>query len=458
MKNLQYRSAPCFSWPVLVLPMLVVLLSLSLQTHSAQAAHVTPQIHPALSFHAQSRIGFHSGDDWEPSLTADRFGHVYVLFKHYDVSGGQTCPGCDLHLLLQRSDDGGNTWSVPRPIAPGKVKGGQFDPQIAVDPLDGRTLWASFLQNETSRIAVVHSTDFGHTWSKPLIVSDLPPGLDKDELAVRGKTILVAYDDDENTWASVSTDGGTHWATHLVFPTSPTFGISLAAGAAIDSQGAFYVSWDSFDQAHSENGQGPVTLWISKSTDQGQTWTRKVIVTSPAAAPICDSCGFDYLSSQMALQIGMDDTIYLFWNSNVDGIANTPERVFFARSTNHGKTYSLPVDISNAPAGVEHCFPALTVGATAGDVRLGWMDTRTGAWNVFFRKSTNGGVTWSKEVQLSSYVPGYPYLTRDGFGLPYGDYFSLAVDSQNRTQAVFGEGPSYAGPGNQWVTHSMNEP
>jgi hypothetical protein len=31
----------------------------------------------------------------------------------------------------------------------------------------------------------------------------------------------------------------------------------------------------------------------------------------------------------------------------------------------------------------------------------------------------------------------------------------MVVDDQNRTQMAFGEGPSYAGPGNQWVSHSL---
>lgn len=454
--NIPHRSPVVFIFSrLLIILSLALLCSLFIGAGTAPAMQNSPQGQGGLQFSPQSRIGFQAGDDWEPSIAADRFGHTYALFKHYDVN--PTCTRCDLHLLVQRSDDGGITWSTPRPVAPVAVNGGQYDPQIAVDPLDGRTIWVSFLQNEKSKIAVVKSTDFGATWSKLSIVSDLPPGLDKDELAVRGDTILVAYDDDENTWASVSTDGGEHWATHEVFPTSDAFSLSLSAGAAIDTRGNFYISWDSYDLAHSANGQGPVTLWVAKSSDQGLTWTRKVVAISPAAAPLCDACGFDYLSSQMALKIGSDDTIYVLWNSNIDGVDNTPERVFFARSTDHGKTYSSPVDISNAPAGVEHCFPAIAVGTAPGDVRIGWMDTRTGAWNVFFRKSSDGGLTFSKVVRISSYVPGYSYLTPAGFGLPYGDYFSMVVDEHNHTQAVFGEAPSYAGPGNQWVAHSTDD-
>ncbi len=411
----------------------------------------------AVHFTTQERIGFQSGDDWEPSITADRYGHVYTLYKHYDVTGGQTCQGCDRHLLFQRSDDGGKTWSAPRALTPTGLKkvGPQFDPQIMVDPLDGRTVWVSYLQNNTSLIAVQKSTDFGQTWSPQVIVSNpLPAGLDKDELAVRGNEIIVAYDDNFNTWSSVSLDGGKTWKVHEVFPTSNRFSISLSADAAIDSHGNFFVSWDSFDKANRNSGNGPATVWVSKSSDFGQTWSRTVIDVSGAGFP-CNNCGYSYLSAQMALRIGSDDTIYLLWNGTVAVTNYAPERVFFSRSTDDGRTYSPRVDISNAPRGVEHCFPAIAAGSTAGDVRIAWMDKRTGRWNVFFRSSTDGGLDFGSTVQVSGYVPGYPYLHPNGFDLPYGDYQSMVVDNQNNTQMAFGEGPSYAGPGNQWVSHSL---
>jgi hypothetical protein len=60
-------------------------------------------------------------------------------------------------------------------------------------------------------------------------------------------------------------------------------------------------------------------------------------------------------------------------------------------------------------------------------------------------------------VRISSFVPGYPYLTPAGFPLPYGDYISMAVDGNNQTYMAFGEAPSYQGPGNQWVSHSLED-
>ena len=434
---------------VILLGLLVLFSGYSEPVHGQTVAHQTAST--PVHFSPQAQIGFQDGDDWEPSITADRLGHVYVLYKHYDVSGETTCAGCDLHLLFQRSSDGGKTWSKPRPIAPGAVSGGQYDPQIVVDPVDGRTVWAAFLQGDTSTIDVVKSTDFGKTWSKPRVVSKQPPGLDKDELAVRGNMILVAYDDDFNTYASVSLDGGKSWTSQMVFPGNARFNLSLAAGAAIDSKGNLFISWDSFDQAHSENGDGPVTLWVSRSSDFGKHWTRKVIDVS-GAPPACTDCGFAFLSAQMALKVGADDTLYLLWNSTVDQTDFAPERIFFARSSDQGRSFSKPYQVSGAPDGVEHAFPSLTTGGR-GDVRIGWMDTRAGAWNVFYRASQDGGKSFGSTTQISSFVPGYPYLSEAGFALPYGDYFSMVVDAKGETQMAFGEGPSYQGPGNIWVAH-----
>src|SRR5690348_14049168 len=122
-----------------------------------------------------------------------------------------------------------------------------------------------------------------------------------------------------------------------------------------------------------KKGNGPVTLWVSKSVDNGVTWTRTIFGKSGAPIP-CRPYGFSYLSAQDAITFGSDDTIYLLWNSSINVTNFAPERIYFAKSTDGGRTYSTRVDVSDAPAGVEHCFPALTVGQTAGYVRIGWMD------------------------------------------------------------------------------------
>jgi len=77
------------------------------------------------------------------------------------------------------------------------------------------------------------------------------------------------------------------------------------------------------------------------------------------------------------------------------------------------------------------------------------MDNRTGQYNMWYRTSTDGGVTWSREIQVSQFASGFPYKTADGFVFPYGDYDGIAWDGSH-IHIAWGEGPSYHGPGNVW--------
>jgi len=104
--------------------------------------------------------------------------------------------------------------------------------------------------------------------------------------------------------------------------------------------------------------------------------------------------------------------------------------------------------------GSHHAFPAIAA-AGKGDVRISWMDARAAdggqdKWNVYYRSSTNGGATWSNEVDLSTYVAGYTYIFPDGFRYPFGDYYEMDIDEQGTTHLVFGEGNSYDSPGSIW--------
>ena len=104
----------------------------------------------AQTFQPQTRLAASlPGDTWEPSIAADRYGHVYVLIPDFPPSC-KKCPSSINYLVI--SNDNGKTWSTPRVIAdPGS---GQIDVQLKVDPVDGRTVYASWLQNSKSLIEV----------------------------------------------------------------------------------------------------------------------------------------------------------------------------------------------------------------------------------------------------------------------------------------------------------------
>jgi hypothetical protein len=71
-------------------------------------------------------------------------------------------------------------------------------------------------------------------------------------------------------------------------------------------------------------------------------------------------------------------------------------------------------------------------------------------WNVWYRRSTDGGGTWSAAVKLSDAGSGADYKTPDGFLEVYGDYGEMAITNRGKTIAIWGEGFSWSGPGGVW--------
>ena len=424
-------------------PKLALAVWLVLTTTAALAA---PEFTP------QKRLGYHTGDQWEPAIAADGRGHLYVLYPQYgDVPD---CPRCKVpSIALAVSSDNGLSWESSKAALPFST--GQFDPQIVVDPVDRQTVYASWLQNNRRDIVVARSLDFGRSWSLSWAERG-PQDADKPVLTVRGADVYVGFNHEERFFVAASHDAGQTFSTVQVNPSTEP-GSSLAGGATIDPAGNVYFGWTAY--ARHEMPARPVGVYLSRSADGGRTWNTDLLDLS-SAPPECEAegCETGYLGPQIALTSDAAGALYALWNA---GTANGgPERIYFSSSTTGGANWSERALVSNAAAGVEHAFPAIVAGS-AGDVRIAWMDARAtevghpdrALWNTYYRSSTNGGATWSDATRLSGPAGGYDYILPEGFRFPFGDYFGLAIDSEGATHAVWGEGRDYKSPGAIWYTH-----
>ncbi|MGO9085677.1 MAG: sialidase family protein [Candidatus Sulfotelmatobacter sp.] len=400
-------------------------------------------------FTPQTRLGYHTGDQWEPAMAADGHGHIYVFYPQYGAV--PDCPACTApSITLLVSNDNGLTWQPSRALLPFPT--GQFDPQIVVDPVDRQTVYASWLQNNRRDVMVARSLDFGQHWSYSWAERGQEEA-DKPVLAVRGADVYVGFNREEEFSVAASHDAGQTFNRVTVNPrTEP--GWSLAGGATVDLAGNVFFGWTAY--ARREMPTRPVSVYVSRSADGGRSWKTALLDVS-SAPPGCEeeSCGTGFLGAQIALASDAAGALYALWNAG--GANGAPEHIYFSSSTTAGVTWTSRTSVSAAGPGVEHCFPAIVAGS-AGDVRIAWMDARAGEaghpnhhlWNTFYRSSTNGGATWSAETQLSGPARGYDYILREGFRFPFGDYFGLAIDSDGATHAVWGEGRDYKSPGSIW--------
>src|SRR6266851_7440156 len=300
-------------------------------------------------FTGQKRVGLTTGDQWEPAVAADGSGRIYVLYPHYGKVAD--CKACRVPtMLLVASSDNGKTWQTPHVML--ESPSGQFDAQIAVDPTDRRTVYAVWLQNGKRAVMLAKSVDSGATWIFTMAVrSDVE--LDKPALAVRGQSVYVAFNHEEEVWVAASQDGGRSFIpTRVNVESRP--GWSLLGAATVDPAGNVYLAWASYSKAG--GARGSVNLYVAKSPDAGKSWSATQLDTS-AAAPGCNTeeCGEGFLGAQVALTSDAAGTLYALWSAGSAPLG--PQRIYFSSSTNGGENWLPPVGVSAAERAVEHAFP-----------------------------------------------------------------------------------------------------
>ena len=344
-------------------------------------------------------------DQWEVAIAKDGFHHVYFLYSQKEAQ----CLGCAplprLRLAIGSDEDA--NWEAPRQLTPPSF--GQVNPALAVDVADQRTVYASWLERSRKDLLLAKSSDFGHSWSL-VVVARAEGAANHPVLFVRGQNVSVAFSRDHQMWAASSHDGGITFEVTSVNAPAPVRDV-LAGGATIDPNGNAYLAWEGY-----EGGAAPqIELYISKSGDQGKSWTTTLMDRSRGVVNCKDSqCEWGYLGAQITIASDAAGTIYSLWNANHPGKQDA-ERVYFSSSTTAGETWSPKAGVSNAPAGAKHVLPAIVAGAT-GEVRIAWMDSRNSPrWSAYARSSTNGGATWSPEELLSMYVPSSGYIPSQDF-------------------------------------------
>jgi hypothetical protein len=395
-------------------------------------------------------------DDWETAVAADpRKPLVYVLTTRYDIE-----PGCTSHCRLPYipvtiSRDGGQTWEKSEPICSCRKSHGQYDPTIEVVPSNGDVYSAYLTADRNGAFSTVFqkSTNHGRSWSEPVRVYGRVGWTDKPEITMsaNGKHVYVAWNGPQggDPWVGVSHDYGQTWSQTKVNTSKRYFfaydGTVLPDGTVVFSQSSLIYGGQgaSFDRT--------VRHYAIISRDKGKTW-ESVLVDDVQRGPDCvaDGCSGDYYLGQASVANDpQGNLVFAYEGAPSDG---EPQRIYTRTSTDEGRTWGRRVVLS---VPTENATGPRIDSAGNGDARVWYFQTANGgdpdAWNVWYRRSSDGGATWSNAVKLNSATSGPGYLTPDGFLEPYGDYGEIAVTNQGAAVAVWGAGFSYTGPGGTWI-------
>jgi hypothetical protein len=394
-----------------------------------------------------------TADDWEPAIAADpNSPFVYLMTTRYTgpTACGNRCPLP--YMMLRVSSDGGVTWGPDRYICTCTGVGGQFDPEIEVVPGTG-AVYAAFMNGYNINFS--KSTDHGQTWSTPVPVYGKVSWTDKPVLAVsdNGQDVYVAFNGPQggDPFVAQSHNAGATWTQTKVVDSTRYY---FAFDGDVLPNGTVVFSESSLLYGGGGKLVGQNFTHVFRSTNAGATWTVTQVDTVENG-PACTAagCSPDYYPGHTSISADANGALVLLYDGATTSGGN--ETVWARRSTDGGVTWSARQALSTA--GEMGDFPVVE-SRGSGDVRAWYMQTNGGnfdAWNVWYRSSTNGGSTWSAPVLISDSTGGAPYKTAAGFGEPYGDYGEAAITNGGKFIGIWGEEPSYTGPGGVWVNRQL---
>jgi hypothetical protein len=226
------------------------------------------------------------------------------------------------------------------------------------------------------------STDGGKAFSTPKDINNSPGNSFVPAIATQGNNVYVAWYDNTpgnfDIFMSKSTDGGITFGP----PDNISNNEGFSGFPQIAVSGAnVYVVWHD-----GTSTSGPREIFMSKSTDGG--------ITFGPPDNISNNEGFS-LYPQIAVS---GANVYVVWSDDVDGF----DRIFMSKSTNNGITFSAPKNVFEKNHGNDASFsfqPSISVNGNK--VYVVWHDDPLGERSIFISKSKDGGKTFGKPNNIS---------------------------------------------------------
>lgn len=222
-----------------------------------------------------------------------------------------------------------------------------------------------------------------------------------------------------------TTNGGLNW-NGFDNPPSSMGSNSGDPANVIGTNGYFYIGYIS-----NSDGQG-----ISRSTDNGTTWTSYTVAPNPGT--LADK---NHLMIDKTVGSPYENRLYAAW-TDFGGVYNY--KAVLRYSTNFGQNWSSSINITGSLAGYLHQGVNIQTGPN-GEVYASWAvysasPVTNGEDAIAFTKSTDGGVTWSTPIYVyqatnfgirgnikptSIRVASFPSMAVDRSGGPRNGYIYI---------------------------------
>ncbi len=346
------------------------------------------------------------------------------------------------------STDGGTTWgqsSLPRQT------GDSFHSDPTVEWTSDGTAWSTTIGINSSETALhmraYKSTDNGATWTFDATFSCAQSSTDKQIIWVDHSATSPYKDNLYAIWhnggpAYINRRTGPtgSWQTPIQVSGSETTGTAIGGDVATNAFGDVFGFWPD---------TGSSKVYVVKSTTGGASFGTPVRVATTfdsydIGVPAMDDRRALVYISGGAYRTASKNLVYASWTDLTGATGcNTPAsepgsntastcktRVWFARSTNGGTTWSAPAMINNQASLNDQFNQWMVVDETTGALGIMYYDTVGDPGrrkvDVWYQSSYDDGATWTTAVKVTSAQTDETVLGADPNGNQFGDYNSLS--------------------------------
>jgi hypothetical protein len=281
-----------------------------------------------------------------------------------------------LQVFYKHSTDKGISWSGDTKLTNNNNYYVIIRPSVSVSGEVVHVVWQeSRLFN--FNLYYERSTDAGMSWGADteLTFNSNLASTEYPAIFASGQVVHLTWQDsrdgNEEIYYKRSTDGGTSWGADLRLTNNPAY--SLYPSLSVSGQDV-HIVWQ-------ENRDGNYEIYYKHSADAGVSWGADTRLTNNSSASFhpCVS--------------GSDAAVYVVWYDYPDG----NYEIYCKRSTDSGVSWGVDTRLTNNPA--NSTYPSLTVSGQ--DVHVVWQDKRVGYDGIYYKRSPDGGISWSNDTSLT---------------------------------------------------------
>ncbi len=310
------------------------------------------------------RLTNDSGASFEPAIAING-SDIYVVWSN-ETPGRRD-------IYFKKSSSGAATWQSTHRLTENSLN--SRNPKIAVNGSSVYVVWEDHAQGHEG-IYFRRSLNGGATWQNARRIALSLGFAWSPAIAVSGSNIYVAWNDiaPENyeIYFRKSADGGGTWQS--VQRLTNNSGSSDNPALAVSGSNVYIVWKDNTGREHE-------AIYFRKSPNGGATWQ--------SAHRFEEDSG---TSLHPAIAAG-GSNVYVAWHHYV----TENSEIYFTRSTDRGATWqSIQRLTKNSGAS-----GAAELAVSGSNIYITWFDDTPGNYEIYFRKSFDGGATWAGAQRLT---------------------------------------------------------